>query len=262
MKQTHLARSARRAAATVCMVIASLCALAASQTAGADAYDAALHSPKRPAQDASRDAADHPAALLRLAGIAPGMHVADFLAADGYYTELLSTLVGPGGHVLMINNLPYDKFSDGDWQKRIAGSRLPNVEHRTVEPAHMGLEPGSLDAILLVKVFHDLYWVDPTPGNWPKIDVRPVLDQLAAALKPGGVLLLVDHSAKAGAGSRDASSLHRIDEAFTRKEFESRGLKLVRTSDILRKPDDARNQVSYKPPMLGKTDRFVLLFKK
>ncbi len=82
------------------------------------------------------------------------------------------------------------------------------------------------------------------------------------ALKPGGVLLLVDHSAKAGHGSADASTLHRIDEAFARQDFTKRGMHVVASSDLLRRKDDPREQVSYKEPMLGKTDRFVLVFKK
>jgi predicted methyltransferase len=89
-----------------------------------------------------------------------------------------------------------------------------------------------------------------------------VLDQVVRALKPGGVLLLVDHSAKAGTGSADAGRLHRIDEAFAMRDFEAHGLKVVAKSDILRRPDDARDQLTYKGPMVGKTDRFVLVFKK
>jgi len=125
----------------------------------------------------------------------------------------------------------------------------------------MGLGTGTLDAIVLVKVYHDLYWVDEK-GTWPKINVPSVLDQIAAALKPGGVLLLVDHSAKAGTGSSAATPLHRIDEAYARKDFESRGLELVGHSDALRRPDDKRDLLSYEGPGAGKTDRFALVFRK
>ena len=89
-----------------------------------------------------------------------------------------------------------------------------------------------------------------------------MLDQLVRALRPGGTLLLVDHSAKAGSGAAAASGLHRIQESYAIKDFESRGLKVVGKSDLLRRPDDARDQVSYKGPALGKTDRFVLIFRK
>ena len=65
-----------------------------------------------------------------------------------------------------------------------------------------------------------------------------------------------------GRGSADASALHRIDEDFAIKDFESHGFKVLATSDLLRRPEDARDQISYKPPMLGKTDKFVVLFRK
>jgi predicted methyltransferase len=235
----------------------SLHAYAASEP---DLYDKALSSSARPGDDRKRDALERPAELLRLAGIKPGMQVADLMAADGYYTELLSRVVGEKGHVLMLNNAAYDGWSPG-WPKRIAGNRLPNVEHRTVDLNRMDLAANSLDAVLMIKIYHDLYWVDPK-GQWPKIDVPVVLDQLARALKPGGVLLVVDHSAKAGTGNADASRLHRIEEAFAKKDIESHGFELVAHSDVLRQPADKRDLLSYEGPGLGHTDRFALVFRK
>lgn len=242
-------------------IVVALTLFLATPSLAADVYEAAVVHTGRSAADLKRDATDHPAEVLRFAGIQPGMRVADFLAADGYYSELLSYLVGPTDHVLLLNNTPYDKFVNDAWRQRIGNGRLANVEHRTVDLARMGLVPNSLDAVLMIKVYHDLYWVSPQDG-WPKIDVGPVLDQVTMALKPGGVLLLVDHSAKPGTGNADAGRLHRIDEAYARKDFEKHGLNFVRSSDALRNPADKRDQISYKGPMLGKTDRFMMLFRK
>jgi predicted methyltransferase len=242
------------------LAVALLAVGFAEPVLSADVYDAAVAHPGRSAADRKRDPTDRPADVLRLSGIKPGMQVADFLAADGYYSELLSYVVGDSGHVLLLNNVPYDKFVKDAWKQRIEKQHLTNVEHRTVDLAHMGLKDASLDAIVMVKVYHDLYWVDP--GNWEKIDVPPVLDQLARALKPGGILVVVDHSAKAGSGSSAATPLHRIDEAFMRNDFESRGFKVVAKSNVLRKPGDKLDQISYQEPMLGKTDRFVYIFRK
>ncbi len=226
----------------------------------ADRYDAVVARPGRSDADVARDALDQPAALLRLAGIGPGMHVADVLAGGGYYSELAGNLVGPNGKVLLVNNAAFDAWSD-DLNARLEGHRLPNVEHLTVDLDNMNLAASSLDAVLLIKVYHDLYWVDPT-GKWPKIDADGVVAQLARALKPGGVLLLVDHSAKPGTGSAEATPIHRIDESFALKEFESHGLEKVATSDLLRRPDDPRDRITYKGEMVGKTDRFVIVFRK
>jgi len=248
-----------QASSLVCLV----CLLAAVHANATDRFDAAVANPGRSAADRQRDSLDHPADILRLAGIKPGMRIADVLAGDGYYSELLSYLVGPTGKVFMINNAAFDHWSDGPRQARLAKDRLGNVEHETLDLNHMNLPPKGLDAVLLIKVYHDLYWVDSDSQSiWPKIDTGSVLDQLAGALKPGGVLLLVDHSAKVGRGSADASALHRIEEAYAIKDFESHGLKVIAKSDSLRRPDDARDQISYKGPMLGKTDRFVLVFRK
>jgi len=242
---------------TCALLCFSLSVYAASEP---DIYDKAVSNTARPEADRKRDALDQPAAMLRLAGIKPGMQVADLMAADGYYTEMLSRIVGTKGHVLMLNNAAYDHWSP-DWPKRIANDRLPNVEHRTVDLDHMDLAAGSLDAVLMIKIYHDLYWVDPK-GQWPKVNVPAVLDQLARALKPGGVLLVVDHSAKAGTGSADASRLHRIDEAFAKKDIESHGFELVAHSDVLRKPEDKRDLLSYEGPGLNHTDRFALVFRR
>jgi predicted methyltransferase len=244
--------------------LAALAALAiaapAPRAAWADRYSGAVAHEGRPAVDVQRDQIDHPAEVLRLSGIRPPMVVADFLAADGYYSELLSYLVGPKGRVYLFNNQAYDKWSDNQWQGRI--ERLPNVVHETVSVEHLGLPARSLDAIILIKVYHDLYW-HPDQGPWPKdIDPDAVLNEIARVVKPGGTLLLVDHSAKPGTGSADAGTLHRIDEQYARRDFEKHGFELVRASDVLRRPDDPRDLITYKGEMVGKTDRFVMVFRK
>jgi predicted methyltransferase len=242
------------------MVFMAIALLNTSARAAGDIYDAAVQHPGRPAVDLNRDALDHPAELLRLAAIKPGMRVADVLAGSGYYTELLSYLVGPKGVVLMLNNKAYDDWSTG-WNKRIANGRLPNVVHRTIDLEHLDVPAGSLDALLVIKVYHDLYWVDPD-GTWPKMDPAAVLEELRRVLKPNGVLLVVDHSAKPGTGSSAAQALHRIDESYARRDFESHGFRQIGSSDLLRRPDDPRDKITYKGEMVGKTDRFVLLFRK
>lgn len=236
-------------------------AFAATPVRATDIYDAAVAHAGRSSTDLKRDATDKPATVLRFAGIKPGMQVADFLGYEGYYSELLGYIVGPGGHVLLLNNKAYDGYANDSWRGRIGNGRLPNVEHRTVDFAHMGLAPNSLDAVVMVKVYHDLYWVSPQDG-WPRVDVASVLEQFQRALKPGGILLVVDHSAKPGTGNKDAGTLHRIDEAYARKDFEAHGFQFVKASDALRNPADKRDTISYKRPALGHTDRFMLLFRK
>lgn len=246
-------------AVTLAALLGIACAAA---SASPDIYDAAVAHTGRSADDLKRDPIDHPAELLRLAALKPGMQVADFMAADGYFSELASYVVGPKGHVLLLNNATWDYWSGNHWKERIAG-RLPNVEHRTIDAEHVDVPDHSLDAVLLIKAYHDFYAIDDDPKDkWPRFDVGRVVGEMARVLKPGGTLLLVDHSARAGTGTSAATPLHRIDEAYARQEFEKHGFSLLRSSDVLRRPDDPRDQISYQGPMVGKTDRFVLVFRR
>ncbi len=97
--------------ASYCAALSAVLLFASPHAKAADEYDTALTHAGRPAADSARDALDHPAEMLRLAGIKPGMKVADVLAGDGYYSELLSYVVGPQGHVYLINNLAFDNWS-------------------------------------------------------------------------------------------------------------------------------------------------------
>jgi predicted methyltransferase len=237
--------------------------VSSAATAEPDIYSAAVAHPGRSAADLKRDSVDHPAEVLRLAGLKPGMQVGDLLAADGYYSELASYIVGPGGHVIMLNNLATDYWSNNGWEQRLAGNRLPNVEHRRIDLEHLPLADASLDAMLVIKVYHDLYWVDGRPNSpWPKLDPQVVLNEIARVVKPGGVLLVVDHSAKPGTGKADAGRLHRIAESYARSDFEKHGFQYVATTDVLHVAGDDRTLLSYEPPILGHTHRFVLVFHK
>jgi predicted methyltransferase len=145
---------------------AAMCLLLVGTAFAADRYDAAVSHAGRSAADIKRDPLDHPAEILRLTGIGPGMNVADVLAGDGYYSELLSYLVAPSGKVVMINNEAFDHWSEPDLQTRLAGNRLPNVEHRTLDLNSMHLPANSLDAALMIKVYHDLYgWIPRESGR-------------------------------------------------------------------------------------------------
>jgi predicted methyltransferase len=245
-------------ATSILMLLGAL--LIARVAPAADRYDAAVSHAGRSAADLARDPKDQAAQVLRLTAIGPGMQVLDVLGGNGYYSELVSYLVGPQGEVLLINDAGFDGY-DTSWKERLAGNRLPNVTHRVVDLSAMQLPSAKFDAALLVKVYHDLYWTELTKGP-PKTDAKTILDQVAAALKPGAVLLIVDHSAKTGTGSDDADKLHRIDAAFARRDIESHGFKLVSEAAFLHDPSDDRSMISYKPPMLGKTDRFVYVFRK
>lgn len=222
---------------------------------------AAVQHSGRSDADRARDVRDKPLDLLTFAELPAGAVAADIMASGGYFTELLSRAVGPEGKVLLINNIPYDFPARDELKKRLGEQRLPNVEHRVVELGHMQLAPKSLDFALLVMSYHDLYFSSPLQG-WPTLDADRFLRQVRQALKPGGVLLLVDNSARPSGDASAAQNLHRIDEEFARRDLGRHGFKFVRSWDGLRAAGDTRELGVFDPAIKGKADRFVHLYRR
>lgn len=251
----------RRLLLASCLATLTLSGCATVTGASSSDITAVLAKPSRSAADKERDARDRPAQVLALAKFRRGATVADILAGGGYYSEILSGIVGPTGQVLLVNNPGYDNFGKKGLAERLANNRLPNVKHVVGPSDALGMGEGVLDGAVTVMSYHDLYWVDEKMG-WPKVDAGQFLDQVVRALKPGGVLLVVDHSAKPGTGSSDAQTLHRIDEQFTIADFRKHGLQWEAAIPVLRNPADDRSKNVFDPAIRGKTDRFVHLYRK
>lgn len=222
---------------------------------------ASIAAPERSDKDRERDARDRPAEVMTFAGIRPGMAIADVFGGGGYWTELLARAVGPDGKVTLVNNAPYLEFAREDLKTRFADGRLPGVARRTIETCDMKLADASFDLILIVMSYHDLYYVDEA-GGWPAIDAGLFLDQLHAALKPGGSLLIIDHAAAAGTGNSGAGAIHRIEEAFAKRDIEGHGFTLEKTWDGYRNPADDLSKLVFDPAVRGKTDRFTHLYRR
>lgn len=238
--------------------------LAIAQPACADdAADiaAALASPARSDADRERDAREKPQQVLEFAGFGKGMIIADIFGGGGYYSEIVSRLVGDDGKVLLVNNAPFDSFVKESLAEHLADNRLPNVEYQLKPNEAMGLGDNRLDGALIIMAYHDLFYDDAENG-WPGIDDKQFIDQIVTALKPGGRLLIVDHAAKEGTGSSATETLHRIDEQFAVAELRARGLEWVGSIPDLRNADDDRTVGVFDPAIRGKTDRFVHVYEK
>ena len=251
----------RRLLLASCLAVATLSGCAGVSINESADIERVLAAPSRSAADRERDAREKPAEVLALAKFRRGDTVADILAGGGYYSEILSGIVGPQGKVLLVNNPGYDGFGKKGYSERLAGNRLPNVQHIVGPSDALGMGENVLDGAVIVMSYHDLYWVDDKQG-WPKVDAGQFLDQITRALKPGGVLVVVDHSAKQGTGSADAQTLHRIDEQFTIADFRRHGLEWEAAIPVLRNADDDRSKNVFDPAIRGKTDRFVHLYRK
>ncbi len=244
-----------------CLALATLTGCASMGAGSTSNIQSVLANPARSADDRARDARDKPAEVLALAHFKRGDTVADVFGGGGYNSEILAGIVGPGGHVLLVNNPGYDGFGKKGLTERLANNRLPNVRHVVGPTTALGMGESTLDGAVIVMSYHDLYWVDEKEG-WPKVDAGQVLDQVVAALKPGGVLLLVDHSAKEGTGSSAAQELHRIDETFAIADWRAHGLEWEASIPVLRNPGDDRSKKVFDKSIRGKTDRFVHLYRK
>lgn len=224
--------------------------------------DAAIASPDRPVADREQDERRRAREFLEFAAIEPGMRVLDAFAASGYYTELLSRIVGPEGEVIAYNNPSYARFAAKGIEARYAGDRLPNVRQLTVDIDQLELPPRSLDAVIFVMSFHDLYW-HPADGSWPPTDPLQMLRKLHAALKVGGVVIVQDHvAASGGDAAAVVDKLHRIDPEVVRRDFKAAGFALEAESPMLAHPEDDHTKGVFDPAIRGRTDQFVFRFRR
>jgi predicted methyltransferase len=217
------------------------------------AIKAAIADPGRPPADTARDADRKPAETLAFAGVMPGETIVDFLPGSGYFTRLFSRVAGPKGHVDAIWPVGTPaKYAEAS-KALAADPAYTNVSESEQKLAD--LPPGSIDLFWTSQNYHDLH-------NLKGADIPAVDKAIFAALKPGGIFIVLDHAAKPGTAFQDTSTLHRIDEDAVKKEVESAGFVLVAESDLLRNPADPHTATVFDPSIKGKTDQFILKFKK
>lgn len=248
--------------AATALVAVTAAAAATSEPDVSVALDGAFASADRPEADRGQDERRRAREFLEFTGIAPGMTVLDAFAASGYYTELLSRLVGSGGQVIAYNNPAYAQFAAKGIEARYAGNRLPNVQQITADVDKLELPPRSLDAAIFVMSFHDLYW-RPADGSWTPTDPLQMLRTLHAAMKVGGVVIVQDHVAAPGGDTAEVvDALHRIDPDVVKRDFKAAGFVLEAESPMLAHADDDHTKGVFDPAIRGRTDQFVFKFRR
>jgi predicted methyltransferase len=225
------------------------------------AIAAAIASTERLMGDTDEDARRHPQEVLEFLGVEPGMRVLDFGAGGGYYTELLSRVVGADGTVVAYNDGLYAKLFGERLNERLNGGRLANVKPLVAAANDLALEPGELDAALFVMSYHDMYH-RPDAGT-AATNVPAVVAKVFAALKAGGVAVVQDHVAAAGSDVvESAHGLHRIDPEAVKRDFTAAGFVLDAESPVFANPADDHTKMVFDPAIRGSTDRMMLRFRK
>jgi predicted methyltransferase len=198
-----------------------------------------------------------PATVLDFAGYERGDVVADFMAGGGYYTELISRVVGPQGRVYALE--PTSFYDAKVWDKLTAGNR--NVASLVAPVSAMQLAPASIDSVFAHLVYHDLYW-ESDKYKFARVEPSAVAAAWYAALKPGGTVVIVDHAGPAGDTRALVEKLHRIDPATVKADMAAAGFELAGESSVLHRSDDDYSANVFDPKVRGKTDRFMLKFRK
>jgi predicted methyltransferase len=221
-------------------------AFVAACAATAPDYKTILTSADRPDADRKLDEVRKPHEVMAFYGVKKGDKVGDLVAARGYYTAVLSHVVGPEGVVYSANQTARPELHE-----RVKQPSMKNV--RVIDGPFDKLalpQDGSLDFVLIHLDYHE---VAP--------DVRVAMNRrVFGALKRGGTYGVVDHSAVEGSGDRDAKTLHRIDKRLVIKEVTSVGFRLDKEGTMLSRPDDTRDFSVTK--IRDRSDRFVLKFVK
>jgi predicted methyltransferase len=237
-------------------------ALSGAQGAGSPPYyiTRAITDAARPAEQIKLDAWRKPAEVIAFSGLKPGDRIADFMPGNAYFTRIFSRIVGAQGHVYafvpaqeLVNCAPGETEGTRVVQRE---GRYKNVTV-LVDAADRFAAPEHLDVVWTAQNYHDLHdsFMQPT-------DIAALDRAIFRALKPGGVLLVIDHVAAAGSGLRDTGTLHRIDPEAIRAEVSAAGFVLEARSDLLRNPEDTHALPVFDPAIRHRTDQIVFKFRK
>jgi predicted methyltransferase len=237
----------RRALGLWSLVTLTVIQLAGISAVRAQDYAAILAAGDRSDADRQTDLRRDALKLLTFIGPKTGWQVLDMGAGAGYSTELMARAVGPSGKVWGQNDKASERFETR--LKTPAMSNATALVSSYNDPAP-GLPP--LDLVTFLFAYHDTTYME--------VDRARMNNALFTALKPGGILVVADHSARPEDGANVGKLYHRIAETTLRSEVEAAGFKLLAEGDFLRNPDDPRTAIVFRSPI--KVDEFVLKFQK
>lgn len=201
---------------------------------------------------------------LSFFGIQPGMKVLDLYSAGGTYTELLSYVVGEQGLVVVHDNTPFVSFTRRETEQRFDPDVFPNVEMLSATSGRLDLDSSRFDAVLMKLAYREVYYVDEA-GGWKPVDSDRLLADVFDALKPGGLLGVIDHRNKVASGSAESQSRDsaaRLDPETVRRELEAAGFEYEGTREIREEPAADARQFGRPMDSEPRPGRTVMRFRK
>jgi len=222
---------------------------------------AAVAAPDRSNGMRELDASRKPAEVLQFLGLKQGDRALDLFGSNAYWGLILARSVGTQGSVDAWEAANFlDAKTKESWDQR--HSKIPNLQLIVSPAAAIELPEKTYDFVMFNQDYHDLYW-ESDEYKFPRMDPKPFIAALYRAMKPGGILGVIDHVANPGGDTRQvAQALHRIDPATVRSDFEAAGFVLEAESPLLRNPADDHKKNVFDPAIRLHTDRIVYRFRK
>jgi predicted methyltransferase len=218
---------------------------------------AAVADTTRSAKDRELDASRKPTEILAAIGIRQGQTVAD-VWPGAYWDRLFADAVGSKGRVYAVHLTDADK---AEHQTTPPVGSAPYPEHPNITVVATTADtftlPTKADVIWIRQNYHDLYDKFMGPADVPAFNKA-----VYKSLKPGGLFVVIDHSAPDGSGLASTDTTHRIDAARVKSDMAAAGFVFVKSSDALRNPADPRTKLVFDPSIKGHTDQFVYIFRR
>lgn len=218
---------------------------------------AAVADAGRPAADRERDVQRKPAEVLAFTGVRPGVTLLEAMPGGGYFSRVFAKAVGPTGEVLLYVPQEIGTKFNSDANAKALAAAFPNIQYGPGDSITAQAPEPFADIVFTAQNWHDFH--TPLFGN---LDHAAANRALWSVVRPGGAVIIIDHAAQAGSGVRDANTLHRIDEEVVKREMAAAGFVLEAESQALRNPADPRTANVFDPAIRGRTDQFMLRFRK